>query len=148
MTENIHDYPRPPRLESSTAYVVVEFNNLRIADSRRSIRVLEKGHPPTWYVPPEDVRVEYLMREPYSSICEWKGLAHYYQLNVDGVVSGSAAWCYAEPTPEFAAIKHYIAFYPARVGKCTVDGEIVIPEADEFHGGWITSDITGVATPR
>jgi uncharacterized protein (DUF427 family) len=148
MPENIHDYPRPPRLDPFDAHVVVEFNNMRVADSGRAIRVLEKGHPPAWYIPPEDVRVEFLAREPYSYICEWKGLAHYYQLAVHGAVSESAAWCFVEPTPEFAGIKHYIAFYPGRVGKCTVNGEVVIPEVQEHLGGWITSDLEGIATPR
>lgn len=148
MTENTQDYPRPPRIEPSSSHVVVEFNNTIIADTHRAIRVLETGHPPSYYIPPEDVRVEYLIREPYSTACEWKGLAHYYQLRVDGRTADSVAWCYADPTPQFVILKHYLSFYPGRVDRCLVDGEEVQTEAGDFSGGWITRNITSVDRSR
>jgi uncharacterized protein (DUF427 family) len=137
MTEITLDETKRPVLEPASEHVTVEFNNVLIADSRRAIRVIESGHPAVWYIPPEDVRVEFLVREPYTSWCPWKGSAHYYQLTVNGKTSDSAAWCYSEPLPDFASIRHYIAFYPARVSKATVDGHTVAPEAEEYYGGWV-----------
>ena len=53
--ESVWDYPRPPRLERSTRRVRVELDGTVIADSTGALRVLETSHPPTYYVPPDDV---------------------------------------------------------------------------------------------
>ena len=36
-----------------------------------------------------------------------------------------------------------VAFYPARMDRCLVDGEVVRPQAGGFYGGWITDDVVG-----
>lgn len=128
---------QPPRLEPSTDHAVVVFNNVEIANTRRAILIHETGHPACWYIPPEDVRVEYLQRVPKTTHCPWKGDAHYYNIEIDGEISESAAWCYADPKPDCFAIKHYIAFYAARVDSCIVDGVKAKPEADDYYGGWV-----------
>ncbi|MFD5142651.1 DUF427 domain-containing protein [Streptomyces sp. NPDC058401] len=56
--ESVWDYPRPPRVEADGRHVVVDFAGVRIADTRRSVRVLETSHPPVFYVPPQDTRQE------------------------------------------------------------------------------------------
>ena len=55
--ESVWDYPRPPRVEPSAARVVVELDGQVLADTRRSLRVLETSHPPVYYIPADDVRV-------------------------------------------------------------------------------------------
>jgi uncharacterized protein (DUF427 family) len=130
------DQTNAPTLETSVSDVVVAFNNVTIAETRRAIMVHESGHPACWYIPPEDVRVEYLQRIPKTTECPWKGSAHYYNIEVDGRTAELAAWCYADPKPDMSAIKHYIAFYPAKVDSCTVDGRAAKPEAEPYYGGW------------
>jgi uncharacterized protein (DUF427 family) len=76
--ESVWDYPRPPRLEDSTKQIQVVFNNGTIAETCRSKRVLETSHPPVYYIPPEDVKMEYLRPAPRTSWCKWKGWAGYY----------------------------------------------------------------------
>ncbi|MCS7289004.1 MAG: DUF427 domain-containing protein, partial [Roseiflexus sp.] len=56
--ESVWDYPRPPRVEPTSRRVRVVFGGVTIADTRRALRVLETSHPPTYYIPPEDVRME------------------------------------------------------------------------------------------
>ena len=56
--ESVWDYPRPPRMESTSRRIEVVFGGEVIADTRRALRVLETSHPPTYYIPPEDVRSE------------------------------------------------------------------------------------------
>lgn len=141
--ESVWDYPRPPRLEASSKHIQIYFNSVLIADSHRSQRVLETSHPPTWYIPMDDVRMEYLSLSPKGSYCEWKGQAVYYTVNVDGVEARDAVWSYPRPTPSFAGIKDYLAFYPSRMEACLVDGERVQAQAGDFYGGWITSEIVG-----
>lgn len=141
--ESVWDYPRPPRLEAANHRIVIEFNGLVIVDSGHQWRVLETSHPPVYYIPPEDVRLEHLIPEHQTSFCEWKGVARYYGLDVSGRTVEAAAWCYPEPSAAFAPIAHHIAFYPGRVDRCLLDGELVRPQPGRFYGGWVTSGIVG-----
>src|ERR1700712_2778440 len=82
--ESVWDYPRPPALENSSRHIEVRFNGVTIADTRRAKRVLETSHPPVYYIPPEDVRMEFLQENPRATWCEWKGLARYYDVEGNG----------------------------------------------------------------
>jgi uncharacterized protein (DUF427 family) len=141
--ESVWDYPRPPRLEASSARVRVVFNDVVIADTERAQRVLETSHPPVYYLPPEDIRTEYLRQTEQRTFCEFKGQAHYYTVEVDGKRAENAAWFYPNPTARFASITDYVAFYPSRMGACYVDDELVQAQAGDFYGGWITAAIVG-----
>jgi uncharacterized protein (DUF427 family) len=141
--ESVWDYPRPPRLEHSRREVRVEVDGITLAASRRARRVLETSHPPVYYVPPEDVRLEFLESSRKSSWCEWKGRAAYYDVVVGERRLKDAAWYYPEPVERFVALKDCIAFYPELVDACYVDGERVRAQAGGFYGGWITSEIVG-----
>ena len=107
------------------------------------MRVLETSHPPSWYLPPQDVHLELLSATPRTTVCEWKGRATYWTLRVDGLESVDVAWSYSSPYPSFAAITDYLAFYPGRVDACYVDEELVTAQPGGFYGGWITSDVVG-----
>ena len=101
--ESVWDYPRPPRLEDVGRHLEVWLNGVRLADSRRAKRVLETSHPPVYYFPPEDVRLEHLHPASGSSFCEWKGGARYYDIEVDGRNEKKVAWYYPTPIAAFAA---------------------------------------------
>lgn len=141
--ESVWDYPRPPRLEESTRHIQVVVDGTVIAETRRAKRVLETSHPPTYYIPPQDVHMEFLKRTPGTSWCEWKGRASYYDVVVGERVIPQAAWTYASPVPEFESLRDHIAFYPSKVDRCSVDGETVTAQEGDFYGGWITSDVVG-----
>jgi uncharacterized protein (DUF427 family) len=78
-----------------------------------------------------------------STVCEFKGVAHYADLVVGSKRLSRVAWWYPEPTQGFLPIRGYIALYPGRVDECTVDGERVVAQEGDFYGGWITSRVTG-----
>ena len=141
--ESVWDYPRPPRLERTNQRVQIVFNGETIADTTRAYRVLETSHPPTYYLPPDDLQMEHFEPAAGRSLCEWKGQARYYTVEVGGQRAERAAWSYPNPTPDFAAIKDYVAVYPSRMDACYVDGERVQAQAGDFYGGWVTSDIVG-----
>ena len=141
--ESVWDYPRPPRLESTSKRLQIIFNNTTIANSNRAYRVLETSHPPVYYIPPQDIKMEYLTTAPGSSWCEWKGEANYYTLTVGNKQAKKVAWYYPRPTPNFAPIQNHVAFYPSPMDACLVAGEKVTPQPGQFYGGWITSDIVG-----
>jgi len=141
--ESVWDYPRPPKLELADKYLKIIFNGEAIAETNRAFRVLETSHPPVYYFPPEDVRVEFLIEIADSSFCEWKGRAGYYDLQIGDRRAGKAAWFYAHPTEPFAEIKNHIAFYPGKMDACFVGEELVKVQEGDFYGGWITKDIVG-----
>jgi uncharacterized protein (DUF427 family) len=141
--ESVWDYPRPPRLESVERRVKVVFGNVTVAYTSRPKRVLETSHPPVYYVPEEDVRVEHLRAAGSGSVCEYKGRASYYDLVTDEREAARAAWTYPDPEPGFEELAGHIAFYPSLMDNCWVDGEKVAAQEGDFYGGWITSDIVG-----
>ncbi len=141
--ESVWDYLRPPRLEPTMRHLRVVFNGETIAETRRGLRVLETSHPPVYYFPQEDVRLEYLSSTRRMSFCEFKGAASYWTLKVGERVSENAAWSYGDPLPGYEALKDHLAFYAGRVDACYVDGEQAIPQEGDFYGGWITSHVVG-----
>jgi uncharacterized protein (DUF427 family) len=143
--ESIWDYPRPPRAEDCFRHVQVILNGVVIADSRQSVRVLETGHPPVYYLPPEDVMMNSLERTEHRTTCEFKGEAQYFRIKIGERSVENGVWSYPAPEPPYARIKGYLAFYAGRVDACLVEGETVTPEAGDFYGGWITHEIAGLA---
>ena len=141
--ESVWGYPRPPRLEKVQEKIRVVFAGETITDRNHALRVLETSHPPVYYLPLQDVRSEFLVEAPGQSFCEFKGVAKYWSLNVNGIRSERAAWSYPNPTPEFVGIRDYVAFYASRVNECWVGDERVRPQSGDFYGGWITSRIVG-----
>lgn len=82
------------------------WNDQVIAHSDRTI-VVEGNH----YFPPEDVDPTVLVKSDTTSVCPWKGTAHYYTIEVDGEQLRDAAWYYADPKPKAERIRGRIAFW-------------------------------------
>ncbi|PLW07686.1 hypothetical protein PCANC_16749 [Puccinia coronata f. sp. avenae] len=166
--ESVWEYPRPPLLVPCSAHVRVIYHSpeqkgedVVVADTHKAIRVLETSHPPTYYIPSEDVKKE-LLRESSTkkpTMCEWKGCASYYDLLLQLAAPPAAgsqsaavmekagvAWTYKSPSnPAFLPLANYISFYPVSPLRCFVDDEEVQAQQGNFYGGWITSEITGGA---
>jgi uncharacterized protein (DUF427 family) len=141
--ESVWEYPRPPRLELVEKRLRVVFNGVTLAETLWGKRVLETSHPPVYYFPPADVRMEHLVPARETSFCEWKGWAHYFDIEIGGRRAAKAAWTYPDPTPDFLAIKHYLAFYAHPMDACFVGDEQARPQPGQFYGGWITDAIVG-----
>jgi uncharacterized protein (DUF427 family) len=141
--ESVWSYPRPPRVERTARRIRAVLAGVSLADSGRALRVLETSHPPTYYLPPEDVRMELLAPTQGSSACEWKGRAVYYDALVEGRRIPRVAWSYPEPYPTFEVIRDHLAFYLPALDAAYVDDERAHPQPGGFYGGWITSDLAG-----
>jgi uncharacterized protein (DUF427 family) len=63
------------------------------------------------YFPPEAVKKEFLRASSHTSVCPWKGTAHYYNLQVDEMKNENAAWYYPEPSEAAKEIRGRIAFW-------------------------------------
>lgn len=63
------------------------------------------------YFRPEAVIRAHLRESTTRTICPWKGVAHYYDVVVDGQVNKDAAWYYPDPKLAAENIKDRIAFW-------------------------------------
>jgi len=142
-SESVWDYPRPPRLETSSEHVVVVHQGKTLVDTTKALRILETSHPPTYYLPFEDAHTEFFQEVEGSTWCEFKGQAVYADIVVGSTRIPRAMWWYPTPTAPFRQLEGYFSLYPGRVDQCTVDGEVVQAQDGDFYGGWITTRITG-----
>lgn len=90
------------------------WNGVVLAEASET-KVVEGNH----YFPPESVNQEYLTPSAATSVCGWKGTAHYYDVVVDGKKNEQAAWYYPTPKPEATQIAGHVAFWNG----VEVDGE-------------------------
>ncbi len=63
------------------------------------------------YFPPDSVRREYLVSSDHTTVCPWKGTAHYYTVEVNGRRNENAAWYYPDPKDAAKEILGHIAFW-------------------------------------
>lgn len=142
--ESVWDYPRPPRIEWVDWWIRVVHRGVTIADGNGAYRILETSQPPAYYIAPDAINMAYLVDDPGQSFCEWKGMAAYATVVVEGAQPlARAAWTYRSPTPGYAQVADHWAFYPQLLDECWVDDEQVNPNEGQFYGGWITSNVTG-----
>ena len=77
-----------------------------LADSDRTVMV-EGNH----YFPPETVNREYFSESESHTVCPWKGVASYYNIQMNGNLNYDAAWYYPHPSEAARSIKGFIAFW-------------------------------------
>ena len=82
------------------------WNGAVLAESDQTIMV-EGNH----YFPPDTIKREYFRASDMHTTCHWKGLASYYNVEVDGQVNNAAAWYYPTPKDDAKEITGYIAFW-------------------------------------
>jgi len=63
------------------------------------------------YFPGSALKREYLTDSPTTTVCPWKGTAHYYNVVVNGMENRDAAWYYPEPKAAAAKIAGHVAFW-------------------------------------
>ena len=145
--ESVWDYPRPPRVERVAEPIRVEFAGVSVADSRWALRVVETAGAPVYYLPPEDVATDFLEPAEGWSLCEWKGIARYWDVVAGARRAKSAAWSYPDPLTDlgcgYERLRDYLAFYPGRVDACWLGDERVQSQPGGFYGGWVTRSIVG-----
>lgn len=86
--------------------IVARWNGAEVARSDDTV-VVEGNH----YFPRHDVNTQMLTPSTTTSVCPWKGTAHYHGVRVDGAENPDAAWFYPDPKPAAAEIIDRIAFW-------------------------------------
>jgi len=64
-----------------------------------------------YYFPRSDIQQAYFKLSDHTTVCPWKGTAHYYDIEVNGKRNPNAAWYYPEPSEAAARIKDRVAFW-------------------------------------
>ncbi len=63
------------------------------------------------YFPLASVTDGVLVESDKTSVCPWKGTAHYYSVVVDGTTNKDAAWYYPDPKKPAKEIRGHVAFW-------------------------------------
>ncbi len=77
-----------------------------LAESERTV-VVEGNH----YFPPESVNWDRFHKRQMRSLCVWKGVARYYDVEAEGKTARGAAWAYHHPYPWIRKIRNHVAFW-------------------------------------
>jgi len=67
------------------------------------------------YFPPDAVKQEFFTESALHTTCPWKGVASYYNIEVNGKQLKDAAWYYPQPKEKANHIKDHVAFYRNKV---------------------------------
>ena len=86
--------------------VEARWNGIVIASSDDTV-IVEGNH----YFPANAVTAGVLQPSSTTTVCPWKGIAHYYSLHVDGAENRDAAWYYPDPKPKAENIRDRVAFW-------------------------------------
>ncbi len=122
------------RVEPWPRRVRAVFGHVAVADSKRVLILLEKGHLPVYYFPPDDVRMDLLEPTDRHTRCPYKGDASYWTVKVGDRQAADAAWAYPDPLPERTDIKGHVAFYWDRMDSWwEEDDEVFVHPRDPYH---------------
>ena len=125
--EEVYVHPRDPYhrvdvLESSR-HVEVFVNDVKVADSRRPLMLLETGLPVRYYLPKMDVRLDLLERNITHTSCPYKGTADYWNVRTEKGLAKAIVWGYERPIPEIPKIAGRLCFFNEKVD-LKIDGEL------------------------
>ena len=73
--ESVWDFPRPAICEPFNGSLKVVVSGKVIAKTDKGFRSLETSHPPSYYIPPDDIDMADLLYNQRVTLCEWKGTA-------------------------------------------------------------------------
>ena len=82
------------------------WNGAVLAESDQTI-IVEGNH----YFPPCSINKQYFRESQTHTTCAWKGIASYYDIEIEGKVNKDAAWYYPTPSQAAREIKDYVAFW-------------------------------------
>ena len=147
MSESPPALPYHIQVEASPKRVQVLFNGHIVADSQRALIMIETRLAPIYYLPLEDVSMDFLERTDYRTHCPFKGNAAYWTLRVGEQSAENSVWSYENPLPEAEPVRGYLAFYRDRMDAWVEAGEEVSispPGEHHAHGNplvdWVMRD--------
>jgi uncharacterized protein (DUF427 family) len=135
-----------PLFKGVSGYVEIIFNGVVIAESVDAKQLLEIRQPPLFYIPRDDVKLEYLTPSTSTAVCRWKGQAQFIRIEVAGRKMEDAAWYYPEPKALYFELRNHIAFYTHLMDVCYIDWKRLDLQPDLFYKEWVAGMKTGLFT--
>jgi uncharacterized protein (DUF427 family) len=99
----------------STRQVRVVIDGVTVAETSRASLLFETTLPTRYYIPSEDINMEYLTATDSQTLCPYKGKASYWSVSIDDQVHPDFVWSYPEPIAECPKIKGLLCFYNEKV---------------------------------
>lgn len=125
--ELVIGHPRSPykgldtRKSSRSVKVVIEGQT--VAETNNAIFLYENGHPTRYYFNTVDIQgLHYFSPSTYRSACAYKGVASYFNAEINGKKIPNVVWTYLDPAPEVARIQGRWSFWNETVD-IYVDGQ-------------------------
>ncbi len=106
---------------SSSRHIRVSLDGEVLAETTRAKLLFETGLSTRYYIPPEDVATDRLVRTDTTSECPYKGTASYYSVEGAGEEGKDLVWFYEQPRREGEDVQGYLCFFNERVD-LEVDG--------------------------
>lgn len=117
--EEVFVHPRDPytRVDTvhSSRHIRVEVEGQVVAETYRPVFLYETGLQTRYYIPKQDVRMDLLEPSPTRTRCPYKGIAHYWSVNLGDRVIKDLVWGYPHPIPECTRIENLLSFYNEKV---------------------------------
>ena len=82
------------------------WNGAVLAESDDTV-IVEGNH----YFPVDSINRDYFRDSDSHTVCHWKGVASYYDVEVDGQTNSGAAFYYPDPSQAASSIKDRVAFW-------------------------------------
>ncbi|QBQ53949.1 DUF427 domain-containing protein [Nitrosococcus wardiae] len=95
-----------------------------VAETCRARFLFETGLPTRYYIPQEDVQMDWLEPSETHTACPYKGKASYWSVRIGDQYFKDLVWSYPDPLPEASQVKNYLAFYQEKVEAFYVDEEL------------------------
>jgi len=122
--------------EPVSQIIRVEFGGEVVAESAKALLLRESSRVPVYYFPRADVNLDLFERTELTTLCPFKGIAHYWNLQAGERSAENAAWSYKSPDESVPEIEGYISFYWDRMDAWFADGEpIHTPDRERAVSG-------------
>jgi len=137
--------PAPARLATDMREVVMRWGDLEVACSRRAVLVLETGHPPSVYLPWDDVARHLLQPgRPAARFCRVEGAGAVLDAGAWRSRLPRVAWSYPQPLVGAEALARVCGVLSGRRSTAVSDGAAVTAATGRrLLRGWITPELVG-----
>ena len=98
--------PQFPNIPKQGKNMKAIWKDKTLAESNETI-IIENNH----YFPPSSLNLQYFNKSDTTSVCPWKGTAHYYTVVVNNEKNVDSAWYYPSPKEAANEITGYVAFW-------------------------------------
>jgi len=127
--EQVYAHARDPYVRvdilPSSRHVRVVLGGQTIAETHRPRLLLETGVPVRYYLPEQDVQMEWLQASETTTRCPYKGQASYWTARIGERVFKDIMWSYRDPLPACSPIARLFCFLHERVDAIYVDEELL-----------------------